>query len=63
MAPQSTEGGLCAGDGRGGMLMFFSSFGQTMGTLFTDFGVTLVTDFRVALGLLGTDFGVALRLL
>ena len=50
MALQTTGGGFCAGDGRGGVLMFLSGFGQIMGSL--------VTDFGVALGLLVTDFGV-----
>ena len=43
--------------------MFLSGFGQTVGSLVTDFGVTLVTDLGVALGLLVTDFGVVLGLL
>ena len=59
---QSTWGGFCAGDGRGGVLMFLSDFGQTVRSLVTDFGVTLVTNLGVALGLV-TDFGVALGLL
>ena len=63
VASQSTRGGFCAGDGRGGVLMFLLGLGQTVGSLVTDFGVTLVTDFGVALGSLDTDFGVALGLL
>lgn len=64
VASQTTGGGFCAGDGRGGVLMFLSGFGQTVGSLVTDFGLTLVTDLGVALGLLlVTDFGVALGLL
>ena len=63
VASQTTWGGFCAGDGRGGVLMFLSGFGQTVGSLVTDFGLTLVTDLGVALRLLVTDFGVALGLL
>ena len=64
VASQTTGGGFCAVDGRGGVLMFLSGFGQTVGSLVTNFGLTLVTDLGVALGLLlVTDFGVALGLL